>query len=130
MGLIKADIIAAKQAIAYFEENKIRDIKNIAAYHIQQAMEKLIKIQVHRKSNDYDNHKLFNHNIEKLILYAETLDIDLYVPKYVRDNSLVITDWEAGSRYDVGFSIRIDTLKKAFNEAECWYNKLYEEGIR
>ena len=130
MGLIKADIIAAKQAIAYFEENKIRDIKNIAAYHIQQAMEKLIKIQVYRKSNDYDNHKLFNHNIEKLILYAETLDIDLYVPKYVRDNSLVITDWEAGSRYDVGFSIRIDTLKKAFNEAECWYNKLYEEGIR
>lgn len=130
MGLIKADIIAAKQAIAYFEDNKIRDIKNIAAYHIQQAMEKLIKIQVYCKSNDYDNHKLFNHNIEKLILYAETLDIDLYVPKYVRDNSLVITDWEAGSRYDVGFSIRIDTLKKAFNEAECWYNKLYEEGIR
>lgn len=130
MGLIKADIIAAKQAIAYFEENKIRDIKNIAAYHIQQAMEKLIKIQVYCKSNDYDNHKMFNHNLEKLILYAETLDIDLYVPKYVRDNSLVITDWEAGSRYDVGFSIRIDTLKKAFNEAECWYNKLYEEGIR
>ena len=130
MGLIKADIIAAKQAIAYFKDNKIRDIKNIAAYHIQQAMEKLIKIQVYCKSNDYDNHKLFNHNIEKLILYAETLDIDLYVPKYVRDNSLVITDWEAGSRYDVGFSIRIDTLKKAFNEAECWYNKLYEEGIR
>ena len=129
MGLIKADIIAAKQAIAYFEENKIRDIKNIAAYHIQQAMEKLIKIQVYCKSNDYDNHKMFNHNLEKLILYAETLDIDLYVPKYVRDNSLVITDWEAGSRYDVGFSIRIDTLKKAFNEAECWYNKLYEEGI-
>ena len=130
MGLIKADIIAAKHAIAYFEENKIRDIKNIAAYHIQQAMEKLIKIQVYCKSNDYDNHKMFNHNLEKLILYAETLDIDLYVPKYVRDNSLVITDWEAGSRYDVGFSIRIDTLKKAFNEAECWYNKLYEEGIR
>ena len=130
MGLIKADIIAAKQAIAYFEENKIRDIKNIAAYHIQQAMEKLIKIQVYCKSNDYDNHKMFNHNLEKLILYAETLDIDLYVPKYVRDNSLVITDWEAGSRYYVGFSIRIDTLKKAFNEAECWYNKLYEEGIR
>ena len=52
------------------------------------------------------------------------------MPKYVTDNSLVITDWEAGSRYDVGFAIRIDTLKKAFNEAECWYNKLYEEGIR
>lgn len=130
MGLIKADIIAAKQAISYFEENKIRDIKNIAAYHIQQAMEKLIKIQVYRKATEYYNHKLFNHNIEKLILYAETLEIGLFVPKYVRDNSLVITDWESGSRYDVGFSIRIDTLKKAVSEAEAWYEKLYEEGIR
>ena len=130
MGLIKSDIIAAKQAIAYFEENKIRDIKNIAAYHIQQAMEKLIKIQVYRKAADYDNHKMFNHNVEKLILYAETLEIDLFVPKYVRDNSLVITDWESGSRYDVGFSIRIDTLKKAVNEADARYEMLYEEGIR
>ncbi len=92
MGLIMADIIAAKQAIAYFEENKIRDIKNIAAYHIQQSMEKLIKIQVYRKATEYDNHKMFNHNLEKLTLYAETLQIDILVPKYVRDNSLVITD--------------------------------------
>lgn len=130
MGLIKADIIAAKQAIAYFEENKIRDIKNIAAYHIQQSMEKLIKIQVYRKATKYDNHKMFNHNLEKLTLYAETLQIDILVPKYVRDNSLVITDWESGSRYDVGFSIRIDTLKRAVSEAEAWYEKLYEAGIR
>ena len=93
-------------------------------------MEKLIKIQVYRKAADYDNHKMFNHNVEKLILYAETLEIDLFVPKYVRDNSLVITDWESGSRYDVGFSIRIDTLKKAVNEADAWYEMLYEEGIR
>ena len=130
MGLIMADIIAAKQAIAYFEENKIRDIKNIAAYHIQQSMEKLIKIQVYRKATKYDNHKMFNHNLEKLTLYAETLQIDILVPKYVRDNSLVITDWESGSRYDVGFSIRIDTLKRAVSEAEAWYEKLYEAGIR
>ena len=48
MGLIKADIIAAKQAIAYFEENKIRDIKNIAAYHIQHLVmgQTLLKILI------------------------------------------------------------------------------------
>ena len=34
-GLIKADIIAARQAIEYFEKNNVKDIKNIAAYHIQ-----------------------------------------------------------------------------------------------
>ncbi len=42
-GIIKADIIAAKQAIDYFEAQHIRDLKSIAAYHLQQATEKLIK---------------------------------------------------------------------------------------
>ena len=39
-GLIKADIIASKQAIEYFEGKNIKnikDIKNIAAYHLQQV---------------------------------------------------------------------------------------------
>ena len=40
-GLIQADIIAAKQAIEYFETNKNRNIKSVAAYHLQQAAEKL-----------------------------------------------------------------------------------------
>ena len=30
-GLIKADILTAKQAIETFEEKKLKDIKNIAA---------------------------------------------------------------------------------------------------
>lgn len=130
MGLIKADIIAASQAIEYFESNSIRDIKNIAAYHLQQAMEKLIKIQIYSKATEYDNFKVHTHNIERLTLYSESLNVGVFVPKYVRDNSLVISDWEAGSRYDVGFSIRIDTLKRALKEANAWYDKLYDEGIR
>ena len=44
--LIKADIIAARQAIDYYEKKQIKDIKNIAAYHLQQAAEKLIKLQI------------------------------------------------------------------------------------
>lgn len=130
MGLIKADIIAAKQAIEYYEANNIRDIKNIAAYHLQQSMEKLIKIQIYTKVNDYDNRKVYTHDIEKLILYADFLAMGIQIPKYVRDNSLTITDWEAGSRYDVGFSIRIDTLKRAYNEADQWYIMLHNEGLR
>lgn len=130
MGLIKADMVAANQAIKYFEDNNIRDIKNIAAYHLQQAAEKLIKIQIYCKCISYDNHKLYAHNIEKLIIYADSLAIGAVVPKYVRDNSLIITDWEAGSRYDVGFSIRIDTLKKCSNEIQKWYEILYNDGIR
>ena len=47
-GLIKADIIASKQAIEYFEEKHIKDIKNIAAYHLQQATEKLINFSYYK----------------------------------------------------------------------------------
>lgn len=97
---------------------------------MQQAAEKLIKIQIYCKCISYDNYKLYTHNIEKLIIYADSLAIGAVVPKYVRDNSLIITDWEAGSRYDVGFSIRIDTLKKCSNEIQKWYEILYNDGIR
>lgn len=51
-GYIKADIIAAKQAIDYFDDNKIKDIKNVAAYHLQQATEKLIKYQIYEQLED------------------------------------------------------------------------------
>ena len=37
----------AQQAIQYYEEKGFKDVKNQAAYHIQQAAEKLIKIQIY-----------------------------------------------------------------------------------
>lgn len=130
MALIKADIIAARQAIEYYKEHNVKDIKNVAAYHLQQAAEKLIKIQIYVKAENYDNASLYTHNIEKLIAYSQSLNVDVTIPKYIDDNSLVLTSWEAGSRYDVGFQTRIDTLNKALDEIEKWYDELYNLGIR
>ena len=42
----------------------------------------------------------------------------------VRQNSLKITDWEAGSRYDVAFSIRIDTLTTAYRVITEWFDRI------
>lgn len=123
-GLIKADIIAAKQAIEYFDSNHNCDIKNIAAYHLQQAAEKLIKIQIYNKCNQVNNAQMYTHQIEKLILYADSLGINAIIPQYIRENSLIITAWEAGSRYDIGFSIRIDTLKKCSDVISEWLKKI------
>ena len=123
-GLIKADIIAAKQAIEYFDSNHNRDIKNIAAYHLQQAAEKLIKIHIYNKCNQVNNAQMYTHQIEKLILYADSLGINPIIPQYIRENSLIITAWEAGSRYDIGFSIRIDTLKKCYDVISEWLKKI------
>ena len=113
-GIIKADILASKRAIEDFEETRIRDIKNIAAYHLQQAAEKLIKLQIYSKSTNVSNSRMYTHNLTKLIEYADSLNIRIDIPEFVRERSALLTDWEAGSRYDVSFSVRIDVLKKTF----------------
>ena len=123
-GLIQGDILTAKQAIDYYEKRKNKNIKNVAAYHLQQAAEKLIKIQIYRNTAAPDYSKLYVHNLEKLIEYAESLGIEIIVPDYVRKNSLLITGWETGSRYDICFSIRIDALKKAYNVIAAWYRQI------
>ena len=55
IGLIKADLVTAGQAIEYFEATSNKNIKNIAAYHLQQATEKLkiSNIQSHCQSKQY-----------------------------------------------------------------------------
>ena len=83
-GLIKADIIAAGQAIQYFEEQSVRDIKNVAAYHLQQAVEKLIKYQIYKSGAAINNSQMYTHNIEKLILYGQSLGIALIIPDYIQ----------------------------------------------
>ena len=123
-GLIKADLIAAGQAIDYFEKTSNRNIKNIAAYHLQQATEKLIKYQIYKVTANPNNAKLYTHNIEKLIIYADSLNKEIDIPAYVRRRSLEITEWEAGSRYDIGFSARIDTLKRTHSEIEIWLARI------
>ena len=128
--MIKADIVAAQQAVNYYENSNLKDIKNVAAYHLQQATEKLIKIQIYSKAENLNYANLYTHNIEKLLAYSEKPDISIYVPKYIEDNSLVLTEWEAGSRYNVGFQIRISTLKKTLNEIEKWYEEIYNTGLR
>lgn len=124
LGLIKADLITAGQAIAYYEANGNKNIKNIAAYHLQQAAEKLIKYQIYKVIASPNNAKLYTHNLEKLIIYADSLDAPFDIPPYIRKKSLEITDWEAGSRYDFAFSARIDTLKRTYAEIEQWIDRV------
>ena len=119
-GLIKADLIAARQAIEYYDQQGIKDIKNVAAYHLQQAAEKLIKYQIYQSGAAVSHSQMYTHNIERLIVYGDSLGVPMKVPAYVREKSLILTDWEAGSRYDIGFSIRIDVLKRTYEILSAW----------
>lgn len=120
--LIQADITASAKMIEEYKNNKYKSAKNISAYHLQQAAEKLIKIQIYKNAKPNAQLKLYTHNISALIKQAQVNDIMLYIPSYVRKNAMTITTWEASSRYDFDFSVRIDTLEKAHNEISLWYD--------
>ncbi len=128
LGMIKADIIAAKQAIDYFEKRQIKNIKNVAAYHLQQAAEKMIKYQIYQAVSNINNRQMYTHDLSKLKDYAESEGLTLIIPEYIDDHLNSISDWEVGSRYDIGFSIRIDILKKCYEVVEKWEKQL--QGIR
>ena len=121
--IIRADIIAAKQAIEYFDQKGTKEIKNIAAYHLQQAAEKLIKYQIYQVLKT-DNHRMYTHDLSRLLDYAEAEGLTLIVPDYIRNHVNQITDWEAGSRYDFSFVCRIDTLKKCYETVKEWETKV------
>ncbi len=122
--IIRADIIAAKQAIEYFDQMGTKEIKNIAAYHLQQAAEKLIKYQIYQRLKSTDNHRMYTHDLSRLLDYAEAEGLTLIVPDYIRNHVNQITDWEAGSRYDFSFVCRIDTLKKCYETVKEWETKV------
>ena len=93
-------------------------------YHLQQAAEKLIKIQIYANCSPVSNSQLYTHNIQRLIVYADSLGFGVVIPDYVREHSLQITEWEVGSRYDVQFSVRIDVLKKALAVIAEWEHRI------
>ncbi len=124
MALIKADIIMARQGIELYKSNEIKEVKNQAAYHLQQTAEKMIKIQIYRLGVPYENKSLYVHNLKVLIHYAELLDFGVRIPDFIRKNALIISDWEASSRYDIHFTIKITSLEKCYKEVTSWYDEL------
>lgn len=125
LGMIYADIKMAGYALNEYKNNKKeKDIKNMCAYHIQQAAEKLIKYQIYQKMPNPGDREMYTHNLGALLAYAARNNVLISVPKYIKDNQEIITGWEAGSRYDLHFSIRIDTLEKAYSLVNEWYQEI------
>lgn len=67
---------------------------------------------------------MYTHDLSRLKDYAYSENIVLDIPEYVDDRLNRITDWEAGSRYDYCFSIRIDTLKKCYEVIAEWEKRV------
>lgn len=124
---IKADIVVAENALAEAKNSTPRlakYLKGQVGYHLQQAAEKLIKIQIYRSDAEIDYSRLYKHDLQYIIDYARSKDISLIVPEYVLKNTMVISSWEAEGRYDVHIVVRYPQLEKAYAIISEWYKQL------
>lgn len=133
MSQVQADLFSAEDAIKRAESlssKQAKYIKGIAGYHLQQAAEKMIKIQLYASGQQLNYSKLYKHSLDDLLMYANSIGITMRVPAYVNKNKSVISSWEAEGRYDVHFVVKITQLKACINELQTWYDEMINDGYK
>ena len=127
---VDADLFMAASAIQKAEtisSKAGKHLRGLAGYHLQQAAEKMIKIQIYESGVQIDHSKMFRHSLDDLIGYASSLTISLIIPSWVEEKKYVITGWEAEGRYNLHFVVRMDTLKRCYSELIQWRNQLFPD---
>ena len=124
LSFAKADISAAKYAIKEIEDKSGNEkaMKGIAAYHAQQAIEKITKHLIYKAAPDVNSSKMYTHKIYDLIDIAKSYNI--VIPSEIDKNSVMYSDWEATGRYDLHFVVKITSVKKAVSLAEKWIESI------
>ncbi len=127
---IHADLFVAAAAIQKADtlsSKAGKHLRGLAGYHLQQAAEKMIKIQIYDSGIQVNPAKMYRHSLDDLITYAESLGISLYVPSWINTRKYIITGWEAEGRYNLHFVVRMDTLKRCYNELVEWLHQLFPD---
>lgn len=65
---------------------------------------------------------MYTHKIYDLCDLAEHSGIR--VPREIKDKAYMYSDWEAAGRYDLHFSVRIDSVEKALRLVEKWMKEI------
>lgn len=128
-GQIEADLYMAESAMKRASALTSKDGKfyrGQAGYHLQQAAEKLIKIQIYASRQPINNARMYRHSLDDLMTYAGSLGITLDIPQWIKQKKFTISGWEAEGRYDLHFVVRLDTLQRCFQELQTWFNRLKE----
>lgn len=118
-------LINATQALEAYHKTNIKDIKNTAAYNVQQSLEYILKYLIYNcpvynnGKNEENIPQIYSHNLNLLILqHCDTYGIK--VPHTIRNKSILYTSWEAESRYSLGFSVRADVIQTAIKNTSNW----------
>lgn len=112
--LILADLSIVEEY--YASDNK--SMKLLAAYHMQQAVEKTIKLKA-----DLEGLNLWGHDIDVLIHKCEENNINIRIPNYIKTHADQISHWESECRYYPIKTVRRDSLKKTLDVTTVWLDK-------
>ncbi|MGL5675282.1 MAG: HEPN domain-containing protein [Cellulosilyticaceae bacterium] len=113
-GLAEADYKFAKMNFEYLKTTSDDMFVNMIAYHIQQAVEKLLKYLIEVKGKRYPK----THDITELIDACEPLNIT--IPEEIINNDVLITKWCTQTRYNINFKASIRKIELLLPVVEEW----------
>ncbi len=109
--LIRADL---KLVIDNYDDDD-KAVRLQAAYHMQQAVEKIIKLKAEIRGLN-----LWGHDIDVLLKKCNDNSIDISVPDYIKKHTDMITHWEAECRYYPVKVVRRDVIKRVYDATLEW----------
>ena len=115
--LAEADLKTAKLIL---ETGTDELMQNIAAYHTQQAVEKIMKGLL-VKAGGYAG---ISHNITELSKDMDELDVSY--PKWIHDKDDSISSWATTIRYNASFKSDHDEILEVINDTKEWIESIIE----
>lgn len=89
---------------------------NMAAYHLQQALELSLKYLLEQNGIEYPK----THDIDQLIRMGKEGDADLHLTEYVEEHAEMFSQWEMKSRYIIGFAVEAAKVERALGEVDAY----------
>ncbi len=87
---------------------------NVAGYHLQQAMEFALKYLLEQNGIEYPR----THDIDQLIRMGNEAGIGLWLPEYLEEHAEMFSQWEARSRYVLGYAIEARKIERALKSID------------
>lgn len=122
--MVQADIESA--ILCLHSENDRVSVydKMLGCFHIQQACEKLIKLQLYLSHPDIPNSETRIHDILKLQSVAIKYKVPLVLSSYLIKYSDTLTDWEDKHDKIQYFSPRINMVRRCLKEIVSDFNRV------
>ena len=93
---------------------------NQIGYHLQQSLELALKYLLEINGVEY----VKTHDIDQLIRLGRENNVEMFLSEYIEDHAEMFSQWEAKSRYVLGYLIEKRKIDKALLEIEKYFHTI------